>query len=111
MQRKIKLTFIRSFAIALIISAFSIFCFAQDAGAKFSKRRSWIKFGKYKLSINEKLTYAVSWNSVILGDAALEARDLKNIGGRKAYNAFLRVESKPFLSSLFDLNAAFESLV
>jgi hypothetical protein len=107
MIKKIKLTV----ALATVVfMLFPIFCFAQNKVETFNKRHSWTKLGKYKLQINKKLTYAVSWNSISLGDAILETKNLKNIGGRKAYNAFLRVTTKPFLSSLFDFNGVFESL-
>jgi hypothetical protein len=103
MQKKTRLTII---LITVTFMLFPIFCFAQNKNETFI----WTKLGKYKLPINEKLTYAVSWNAVNLGNAELETKNLKDISGRKAYNAFLCVTTNPFLSSLFDLNAVFESL-
>jgi hypothetical protein len=107
MRKRAKLTIT---LITATFMLFPIFCFAQNKNETFNKIHFWTKLGKYKLPINEKLTYGVSWNSVNLGNAILETKSLKNINGRKAYNAFLHVATKPFLSSLFDLNAVFESL-
>jgi hypothetical protein len=89
---------------------FPLFCFAQNNVDIFNKSHSWTRAGKYKLPTNEKLTYIIKWNSMDLGEAILETGDFKSVGGRKAYNVRLSVATNPFLNSLFNLNAEFESL-
>jgi hypothetical protein len=96
--------------IPVIFILFPFFCLSQDNVEIFNKSHSWIRVGKYKLPTNEKLTYIIKWNSMDLGDAILETKDFKNIDGRKAYNVCLSVTTNPFLSSLFNFNAEFESL-
>jgi hypothetical protein len=83
-----------------------IFCFAQNKAGTFQ----WIKFGKYKLPVNEKLTYCVKWNTMDIGVAVLETKNSKEKYGRKVYNTSLRITTNPLLNSLIDFNATFESL-
>jgi hypothetical protein len=84
-------------------------CFAKNSDARLSGGFPWAKSGGHGLPTDEKLAYAVSWNSVSLGNASLETRDSKGIGGRKTCSALLRIRTNPALSSFFDLNAVFES--
>jgi hypothetical protein len=102
MLKKTKVTIFLS----VVFGILPTFCFAQNKAETFQ----WIKFGKYKLSINEKLTYSVKWNTMDIGLAVLETKDLKERYGRKAYNTSLRITTNPFLSSLIELNATYESL-
>ncbi|MDR1474524.1 MAG: DUF3108 domain-containing protein [Endomicrobium sp.] len=87
-----------------------LLCFAQNNVEIFNKSHSLTRVGKYKLPTNEKLTYIIKWSSMDFGDAILETEDFKSVGGKKAYNVRLRVTTNPFLNSLFNLNAEFESL-
>jgi hypothetical protein len=61
MRKRAKLTIT---LITVTFMLFPIFCFAQNKNETFNKIHFWTKLGKYKLPINEKLTYGVSWNSV-----------------------------------------------
>jgi hypothetical protein len=102
MLKKTKITIFLS----LVFGMLPIFCFAQNKAGTFQ----WTKFGKYKLPVNEKLTYSVKWNTMDIGAAVLETKNLKERYGRKAYNASLRITTNPMFSSLIDFNATFESV-
>jgi hypothetical protein len=58
----------------------------------------------------EKIGYTLTWNMLPVGEANLELKGFKNMNGIKARYASLSVVTNDFLSSMFSLNASFESL-
>ncbi|MDR1417852.1 MAG: DUF3108 domain-containing protein [Endomicrobium sp.] len=58
----------------------------------------------------EKIGYTLTWNMLPVGEASLTLKEFKDINGIKARYASLSVVTNDFLSSMFSLNAKFESL-
>jgi hypothetical protein len=58
----------------------------------------------------EKIDYMLRWNMLHVGQASLELKGLKYVNGIKARYAHLNVVTNDFLSSMFSLDAHFESL-
>ncbi|MDR0723798.1 MAG: DUF3108 domain-containing protein [Endomicrobium sp.] len=76
--------------------------FSKNLFAKHSNILQVIEF--------EKIHYSLTWNLLRVGEANLELKGFKNVHGTKARYASLSVVTNDFLSSMFSLNANFESL-
>ncbi|MDR0617950.1 MAG: DUF3108 domain-containing protein [Endomicrobium sp.] len=80
-----------------------IFCF-------FAKNLSAKQVNVTQIPEFEKIDYTLTWNMLTIGDASLEFKGFKDMNGIKTRYARLNVTTNDFLSSMFYLNAYFESL-
>ncbi|MDR2067204.1 MAG: DUF3108 domain-containing protein [Endomicrobium sp.] len=79
------------------------FCF-------FAKNLSAKQLNVAQIPEFEKIDYTLTWNMLPVGEASLELKGFKDMNGIKTRYAHLNVLTNDFLSSMFSLNAHFESL-